>query len=82
MNSLDWTASADLELFDEASLQMLAITVNGEARTLREPRAGLTATAIGDGTVVFVGGYSDNRASETAEGFADIKTPPQAAGFQ
>jgi hypothetical protein len=82
LNSLDWTASADLELFDEASLQMLAITVNGEARTLREPRAGLTATAIGDGTVVFVGGYSDNRASETAEVFADIKTPPQAAGFQ
>lgn len=82
LNNLDWTATSDLQLFDEASLQMLAITVNGQPRTLREPRAGLTATAVGDGTVVLVGGYADNRVIDTGEVFADIKTPPQAAGLQ
>ncbi len=81
-SSINWTSSADLELFDEATLQMLAISVNGQPRTLREPRAGLSATAIGDGTVVFVGGYGDDATAATAEVFADIKTPPQAAGLQ
>jgi hypothetical protein len=80
--SINWTPSSDLELFDEATLQMLAISVNNEPRTLREPRAGLTATAIGDGTVVFIGGYVANGTAATAEVFADIKTPPQAAGLQ
>jgi len=82
--NLDWTAITDLELFDEASLEMLTISVNNEVRGLREPRAGLTATAVGDGTVVLVGGYTTGATAETAstaEVFADLKAPPQAAGI-
>jgi hypothetical protein len=68
-----------LELFDEATLQMQTIAVDGEVRALRQPRAGLTATALGDGTVVLVGGYASNAVATTAEVFASIKTPPHAA---
>ena len=82
LSSLDWTATSSLQLFDDASRQMLSINVEGAARTLREPRAGLTATGIGDGTVLIVGGYADNRANETSEVFADIKAPPQAAALR
>jgi hypothetical protein len=84
LTTIDWTSVTDLELFDEAALEMLTISVNGEARGLREPRAGLTATAVGDGTVVFVGGYGTGATAETtatSEVFADLKTPPQAAGL-
>ena len=56
------------------------LEVGGTARTLREPRAGLTATAIGDGTILFVGGLGAEGALETAEVFADPETPSQAAG--
>ena len=50
--------------------------------TLRESRGGATATAVGDGTVVVVGGNTGpNVVAETAEVFADTKVPPQAAGF-
>lgn len=82
INSLDWQASSGLELFKEETLEMLTISVNGQARTLRQPRAGVTATGIGDGTVVLIGGYENNAVASTAEVFADIKTPPQAAGLQ
>jgi hypothetical protein len=57
------------------------IRVNGADRTLRQARAGATATAIGDGTVVIAGGYNANLVAETAEIFADNNTPPQAAEF-
>jgi hypothetical protein len=82
INGLTWQAADNLELFDEATLQMLTISVNGEPRTLRQARAGVTATGLGDGTVVIVGGYANNAVAATAEVFADIKTPPQAAGFR
>ena len=58
------------------------LQVNGVVPALREPRGGASATAIGDGTVVFVGGRNADAAVETAEVFADPKLPPQAAGFQ
>jgi hypothetical protein len=82
INGLTWEAADNLELYDEETLQMLTISVGGEPRTLRQARAGVTATGLGDGTVVLVGGYADNAVASTAEVFADIKTPPQAAGFQ
>jgi hypothetical protein len=79
LGGLSWEAASNLELFDEATLQMQTIAVDGEVRALRQPRAGLTATALGDGTVVLAGGYASNAVATTAEVFASIKTPPQAA---
>ena len=85
--TINWTPRSDLDLFNErqfadADPRMQTIGVNGVARTLRQPRAGATATAVGDGTVVVVGGYvGSDRVAETGEVFADQKAPPQAAEF-
>ncbi len=87
IESIDWTPSADLDLFNEASVadaepKMTTLDVGGPPRTMRQPRGAATATPIGDGTVVIVGGYGGNNAvAETAEIYADRKTPPQAAEF-
>jgi hypothetical protein len=82
LDAISWTGSDKLDLFtDTPEPATSTIRVNNAARTLRQPRAGATATAIGDGTIVIVGGYNANVVAETAEIFADINTPPQAAEF-
>ena len=76
-----WVPTAELEIFSEDPFALRALSVGGNARVLREPRGGATATAVGDGTVVFVGGYAgSSNTVETAEVFADPKDPPQVAG--
>ena len=85
--TIDWTPSGALDLFSEAVVgtpdaRMSTLDVVGTPRTMRQPRGGATATAIGDGTVVIVGGYTGNDdIAETAEVFADRLTPPQAAEY-
>ena len=78
---LAFTPAADLDLFRQSpQLQTTPIQVGGQPRTLRQPRGGVTATAIGDGTVLLVGGTDENGPSETAEIFADPINPPDIAG--
>lgn len=80
---LDFSPSDDLEQFDQDDLAVVPLLVGGQARTLREPRGGLVATANGDGTVVFFGGEAPLDAGRapvaTAEIFADPLTPPEVA---
>jgi hypothetical protein len=45
-----------LDIYSEDPFQVAPITVGGQPRTLREGRAGLVATGIGDGTVLLSGG--------------------------
>jgi hypothetical protein len=74
-------ASIDgLDLFDENTILVTPIEVNREARTLRQTRGGLSATAVGDGTIVVIGGTSEGGPLETAEIFADPANPPNVAG--
>jgi hypothetical protein len=78
-SSLGFTPSQTLDIYDESSLTVNALSVGGQPRTLREPRGGVVATAIGDGTVLFSGGQTDSgvdaRPLATAEIFTD-PTPP------
>jgi hypothetical protein len=77
------TPANALERYDEDSLSVSLVPVGGVDRTLRSARGGATASAIGDGTVLFVGGIdADGSALPTAEVFADPKTPPQAAPLE
>ncbi len=81
-STLGFAPSADFARFDEAALAIAPLQAGGEARTLRQPRGGATATGIGDGTVVFVGGSDPSGAAlSTAEVFADRSLPPQAAAL-
>jgi hypothetical protein len=78
--NLAFEPSSTFARFDEAALAIGPLQASGAERTLRQPRGGATATGVGDGTVLFVGGVDDTGASlETAEVFADRSIPPQAA---
>ncbi len=77
---IDFTPVDVIDFYVEAELKVQPISVGGVARTLREPRAGLSATDVGDGTILLVGGTGSAGALETAEVFADPQTPAQAAG--
>jgi hypothetical protein len=77
------TPANTLERYDEDSLSVSQVPVGGVDRTLRSARGGATASPIGDGTVLFVGGIdAEGSALPTAEVFADPKTPPQAAPLE
>jgi len=79
-STLDFEPSANFARFDEATLSIGALQAGGADRTLRQPRGGATATGVGDGTVVFVGGTDETGAPlSTAEVFAERSLPPQAA---
>jgi hypothetical protein len=76
--TLALSASADVELFDENTISVSPISVGGQPRTMRQPRGGVAAAAIGDGTVIFSGGHTD-APTTTVEVFADPKLPPGVA---
>jgi hypothetical protein len=78
-STLGGTAAGDVELFDEEGpLTVTDISVGGQPRTMRQPRGAVAAAAVGDGTVIFSGGQTD-QPSATLEVFADPKTPPGVA---
>ena len=80
--SLDFKPSADLARFDEPSLAIGPLRASGEDRALRQPRGGATATGVGDGTVLFVGGTDESFAAlATAEVFTERSLPPQVAAL-
>ncbi|MDP2344861.1 MAG: kelch repeat-containing protein [Deltaproteobacteria bacterium] len=76
---ITFTPVDQIDFYVEDELVVQPIAVGGVSRTLREPRAGLTATAIGDGTILLVGGAGTEGALETAEVFADPETPAGVA---
>jgi hypothetical protein len=81
--SLDFTPSNAVERYDEQKLVVTTLPVGGADRVLREPRGGVTATSLGDGTVLFAGGLTTGAlVRQTAEVYADISTPPQAAPLE
>lgn len=78
--SLDLTPSDHLDLYGENPFTVAPLTVGGQPRVLREPRGGLAAVGVGDGTVLFSGGASADGAGArtprlTAEVFADPTDP-------
>jgi len=81
-STLGFTPSATLDIYDEGSLTVNALSVGGQPRTLREARGGVVAVAVGDGTVVFTGGQTgttvDARPLQTSEIFTDPTPPPGA----
>jgi hypothetical protein len=84
---VELTPAIALERYDETTLTVAPIPVGGDNRALRAARGGLTATGIGDGTVLFVGGVTVDGGGApatvgTAEVFADPETPPLAAALE
>jgi hypothetical protein len=82
-SSLNLTPSATLDLYGEDPFAVLPLTVNQVPRALREGRGGLRAVGIGDGTVLFSGGETDDGAGGrtprvTSEIFADPEDPEDA----
>jgi hypothetical protein len=84
--SLTLTPSNELARYSEnttdseTTLSIRRIEVNAEPRLLREARGGVTATSVGDGSVLFVGGFTTaDIPLATAEVYADVLVPPQAA---
>lgn len=78
--SLDLTPSDHLDLYGEDPFAVSPLSVGGQPRSLREPRGGLVAVGVGDGTVLFSGGSSADAAGArtprlTAEIFADPTNP-------
>jgi hypothetical protein len=90
-NDVDFTPVSTVDMFVKTETQEgsqvivtlamdnRALSTAGVIPTLRDARGGLTATGLGDGTVVLVGGAAADGPLATAEVFADPKTPPQAA---
>jgi hypothetical protein len=78
-SSLAMTPSDRLDIYDEDPFRVAPLSVGGEVRSLREGRAGLTASGVGDGTVLFAGGSTDSGGGRvprvTAEVFADSNDP-------
>jgi hypothetical protein len=86
--TLNLESSPDAEVYKEREtkgsaqglLQIKPIAVGGNKHPMRQPRAGLTITALSNGTVVLVGGDTldgDRRSfASTAEIYADAE-PPQ-----
>ena len=77
----NFTPVDNIDFYSEETLSVQPISVGGVVRNLREARAGLSATAVGDGTILLVGGVGTDEVLETAEVFADPETPSQAAGL-
>jgi hypothetical protein len=78
--SLAFEPTSTVERFDEEALTLAPMTIDSAALVLREPRGGVTATALGDGSVLLAGGVTTTRALlSTAEVYADAAVPPQAA---
>lgn len=78
--SLDLVPSDHLDLYGEKPFMVAPLAVGGQPRALREPRGGLAAVGIGDGTVLFTGGASADGTGArhprlTAEVFADPTGP-------
>lgn len=69
-----YEASTALDLFDSETSLMKTISVGGQARTLRQARAGLTATPLPAGTALLVGGLSKDGANPTVADTAEIYT--------
>ncbi len=80
-NDVSFAPVNTIDLFIEDGLIIDDLSAGGVVPTLHDARGGATATAIGDGTVVIVGGSGDDGPLETAEVFADRKVPPHAAGL-
>lgn len=80
-NDVSFTAAPEVEIYLQDGLVIDDLSSNDVPLTMRDSRGGATATSIGDGTVVIIGGASDDGALETAEIFATREAPPQAAGF-
>lgn len=83
-SDLTFTPSNQLEKYEQTTLLVEPLFVQGAARKLRQPRGALVAAANGDGSVVFTGGDSIDDASvrgplQTAEIFGDPVTPPGVA---
>jgi hypothetical protein len=80
-SSLTFTPASGVDLFNDNPLQVTPIAVGGEARTLRSPRGGLVATAIGDGSILLSGGETVDGAGRapltTGEIFMDPEDPLQ-----
>lgn len=81
-STLGFNPSSELDIFREESLTVAPLSVGGQARTLRQTRGGLSALAVGDGTVLLTGGESglgDERAPlSTAEIFTDPNASSEA----
>lgn len=80
-SSLDLTPSAALDLYSEDPFTVQPLNIGGVPRALREARGGLSASGIGDGTVLFSGGESpDGAGGRTPKNTSEIFADPQDPG--
>lgn len=78
-STLSLTPSSSLDVFSEQSLDVEPIYASGQPRLLREARGALTATSLGNGSILISGGEigssSGHRPCASAEIFTDPVEP-------